>query len=163
MPYRLPITSSFASNLTRSLAAFQLRIIAVPMFFLSLSGWALLIISAMDFSSLYQRCAYIALVLFAPLCYMSCGALRGILASNGPEGLADTRRAFWVRTLLGVALVLIGFAPAFTATGGWVVRPFYGLLTRFSVFTLGAPMLLSALHVAVVRIRWRSVGAGNGA
>src|ERR1700733_7978334 len=105
MPYRLPVTSSFASNLTRSLAAFQLRIIAVPMFFLSLSGWALLIISAMDFSSLYQRCAYIALVLFAPLCCMSCGALRG--------GLADTRRAFWVRTLLGVALVLIGFAPAF--------------------------------------------------
>jgi hypothetical protein len=81
--------------------------------------------------------------------------IEGMLASNGPEGLVDARRVFWIGTLLGIALVLIGLASA-CITRGWVVRSSYGPLARFTIFSLGAPMLLPALDVSIVRMRWRS-------
>jgi F0F1-type ATP synthase membrane subunit c/vacuolar-type H+-ATPase subunit K len=145
------------ANLNRSFAAFELWLIAVPMFFLSVLGWTLIPYSV-TIAPLYARWIYIAFMLASPLCCLCCGALIAILASKGPAALAGTRTLLWVGTFIGAAFVVSGGCIGFM-TNGWSVQASYAPLAGFTIFTTGAPMLLPALHVSLVRLRQR---ASNG-
>jgi hypothetical protein len=143
------------ANINRTVAAFELWLIVVPMFFLSFGGLALVAQGAPDITLAYQRVAYMGLLLSAPLLCICCGALTGILASHGPDALVGAPRVYWAGTFIGTALVLFGLAAA-SATRTWSFHPTAGYLdTKFGIFSIGVPMLIPAIHVTLARQRWR--------
>jgi hypothetical protein len=137
-------------NLHRSFATLELWLIVLPTFFISILGWALLGVAPRGIESSYLRCLYIASFLLSPILCICCGALLGALASGGPAALIDARRGYWGGTFLGVALVLLGIGTSWV-THSWSVQHFDEPREGFSIFAIGAPMLLPAFHVTIAR------------
>jgi predicted transporter len=133
-------------RVTRVFAALECMLIVLPITLASFAAWSLADVASLMIDSEFQRHAFWALTIIAPITCVSCAILLFVLASSGPDALVQSNRALWIGTTFGAAIVIFGLAieAAYRANPAATIG---NVSNQFGVFSFGAPMLLPAFHL----------------